>query len=148
MSNSERLAWNRKNVLKMTQAEFADKAGLCVATIGRLEQDESHWEVIQASTFDKIAAMFEGEKVWPLINRNGDEVKPVQTMVILPKKEEVERTPEWAQELVKGLDNMKTEQDNKTMVLLEFAFTELKDSVTHDEFEENLKLIRKILDKH
>ena len=144
MSNAERLYWNRKNVLKMTQEEFANKAGLCAATIARLEKDESHWEVIQASTFDKITAMFEDGNFWPL-KFNGVETPMKEVEKVLEKKEETEQTPVWAIQLERGLNDMMTDEDKKTMVLLEFAFERLKKSETHSDFEEKLKLIKEIL---
>ena len=45
MGNCERLKWNRRK-MRLTQKELANKAGLSSATIGRLEQDETHWEII------------------------------------------------------------------------------------------------------
>lgn len=56
--NCQKLKWNRRR-MKLSQKEFAEKAGLCAATIVKLENDESAWSTIKADTVDKIYAMFD-----------------------------------------------------------------------------------------
>lgn len=53
MGRCEKLKWNRRK-LGMTQKELADKIGVCVSTISKLETDETAWATIHDSTEDAI----------------------------------------------------------------------------------------------
>ena len=147
MGNCERLKWNRRK-MRLTQKELANKAGLSSATIGRLEQDETHWEIITDETFDKISKVFEeiqGMKFMKFHESNSVnlEEKTEETInmeVVEPKMDETLVEVEEK----KAVDN----DDAKTLVLLEFAFEGLKESETHEDFKANLKLIKRIVDSY
>lgn len=150
MGNSERLKWNRQK-LGLSQKELARKAGLSIATIGRLEQDETRWDVITAETFDKITGVFDNTNAWPFIKRD--------TVIA---DTEVEYTDESKEELRKSIavafgfeeeemDEQKKVYDNKedkaTLELLEFAFEGLKEAESHEDFTANVKLMKRILNR-
>ena len=151
MGNVDKLKWNRKK-MGLTQREFAKRADVSVATIARLETDETAWATMQNATYDKINAVFEGDGLWPIKldkQQNDTEEQPTNKFYVTVGN--VEDTPQWARDVVKGLEEMenkKTEQDNKTLILLEFAMDGLKESETHSEFEANIKLIKRILKKY
>ena len=146
MGNCERLKWNRKDVMGLSQKEFADKYGLCAATISKLETDETAWTTIQTSTFDKIAKAFEGGDFWPIRNLAEGESKNVDEIIEEKKEENTEQT--WAEKVVIMLNNSLTEQDKETMKLVEFAVEGLKEAETHESFEANINLLKRILKKY
>ncbi len=72
MGRCARLKFNRRK-LGLSQKEFAERVGLSVGTISRLETDETTWETIQDSTFDKINSIFESERLCRIMKVNGHE---------------------------------------------------------------------------
>lgn len=147
MGNCSRLKWNRTKVLGLSQKEFADRYGLCAATISKLETDETAWTSIQTSTFDKLAKAFEGENFWPIKNLAEGEAKSVNE-IIEEKKQETDTDKTWAEKVVIMLNNSLTEQDKETMKLVEFAVEGLKEAETHEKFEANIDLLKRILKKY
>lgn len=57
MGRCERLKWNRRK-LGLTQKELADKIGIGVTTIHKLETDETAWATIRDTTDDAISNIF------------------------------------------------------------------------------------------
>ena len=142
MGNCEKLKWNRKR-LGMSQKDFAKKVGLSVATIGRLEQDEMHWEVVTDETFDKIANAFDNNNSWRIR-------RPEKSDTIVEKTEQNDEcknviTKQSVCMLIKKDDNDMTEQDMMTLTLVKFAYEGMKESKTHDEFIANINLLKRII---
>lgn len=63
MGRCDRLKWNRKK-LGMTQKELADKIGVGVSTISKLETDETAWATVRASTDDAIDGVLRNLGSW------------------------------------------------------------------------------------
>ena len=154
MGNCAKLKWNRKK-LGLTQKQFADKAGLNVTTINKLENDETAWLTVQRETEEKIYKMYEGVDVWAIEPTNKGADKPVEPTEI--KQDNKVLISEVTQEMV---DRMAAEEarvqklhsltthDNKIMTLMEFAYEGLTEAKSHEEFEANLNMIRRILNKY
>ena len=142
MGNCEKLKWNRRK-LGLSQKEFADKVGVSIGTISRLETDETTWETMQDVTFDKIFSAFDGKDAWPMKNREVQKtIEPEEEPVKVEEKTEVS----WAERVVCMINNNGiTEQDTKTMSLLEFVLDGLKEAENHEEFVANIKLLKRIL---
>ena len=144
MGRCEKLKWNRRK-MGLSQREFADKVGLSVGTISRLELDETTWETMQDATFDKINSIFTEENLWPIKSVNGHEETEAK---VEEKKTEVEHAEDisWGEKVVLMLNqNDSNEKDKKTLDLLTFAMDGLKEAENHDEFVANIKLIKRIL---
>lgn len=154
MGNCAKLKWNRKK-LGLTQKQFAKAAGLDVGTINKLENDETAWLTVRRETEDRIYKMYEGVDVWAIEPVNKGEDKPVEPTEI--KQDNKVLITEVTQEMV---DRMAAEEarvqklhsltahDNKIMTLMEFAYEGLTESKSHEEFEANLNMIRRILNKY
>lgn len=54
MGRCEKLKWNRRK-LGMTQKDLADKIGISVSTISKLETDETAWATVRDTTDDVIS---------------------------------------------------------------------------------------------
>ena len=147
MGNCARLKFARKE-LKLTQQQFADKTGVSVATIARLETDETAWDTVQNATFDKVMRGLEDKGVW-LKQQDKPEPKKL-TFDDLPKG--VTIGPEEAKGIVmmfnQSEQTKKNDKDTKTLEMLEFVMECLRDSETHEEFETNLKNMKRILKKY
>ena len=63
MGRCERLKWNRRK-LGLTQKELADKIGIGVTTIYKLENDETAWSTIRDTTDDAISSIFSDLGSW------------------------------------------------------------------------------------
>lgn len=63
MGRCERLKWNRRK-LGLTQKELADKIGIGVTTIYKLENDETAWSTIRDTTDDAISNMLSDLGSW------------------------------------------------------------------------------------
>lgn len=104
MGRCARLKFNRKKMC-LSQKEFAEKVGLSVGTISRLELDETAWETIQDQTFDKINSIFESERLGRIMTVNGHEERKEtveERIKIEPKKELA-----WADRVEAGLRQKK-----------------------------------------
>ena len=141
MKNCEKLKWNRQS-MGLSRKALGDMIGLSDETIRKLETDESTWEVIRPDTFDKISEVLNGERTIPM---KTEQTKPVKTEEEYVKVEDPENAPAWALEAVQMYKDLITEQDKKTMVLLEFAYEGFKESKTHSEFIANIKLLKRML---
>lgn len=69
MGNCAKLKWNRR-ALGLTQQQFADEAGVSVATIRKLETDETAWLTLRPDTEDKIVSKFTSSSVWNLSEKD------------------------------------------------------------------------------
>lgn len=143
MGRCARLKFNRRK-MNLSQKEFAEKVGLSVGTISRLETDETTWETIQDSTFDKINSIFESERLGRIITVNGHEEHKEN---VEEKHEKVEPKEEltWAERVEAGLkQNKRPIEDEVTLKLLEFMMEGLRQSENHEEFEANLKMFKRL----
>jgi transcriptional regulator with XRE-family HTH domain len=143
MGRCTRLKFNRRK-LGLSQKEFAEKVGLSVGTISRLELDETAWNSIQNSTFDKINSIFEDNELWKIMttveyDKNKENVEEEQEEVDV--KEVL-----WADRVeVEPKQKKRPIEDDVTLKLLEFIMDGLRESETHEEFEANLKLLKRIM---
>ena len=147
MGMCAKLRWNRRQ-LGLSQKEFAEKAGVCQATISRLERDETQWAVMQQDTVDRIYAMFEGVNVWDTskfqsVKAMNSEDDPVveEPVVTKPEPVVVEEKPV---EVIKEPEPTLSAEDMANLELLEFVFRRVSKSGSHEEFVNNIKLMRKI----
>ena len=153
MGNCAKLKWNRKK-LGMTQKEFAKAAGLDVGTINKLENDETAWLTVKSTTEDKIYAMFEGQNVWdmkPEEKGSDTHTETIEQDVKIPigmvTQEMVEQaTRQYEQE--KKIHNSLSAHDKKTLTLIEFAYEGLMEAKTHADFEANINIIKRVINKY
>lgn len=147
MGNCARLKLARRD-MKLSQQQFADKVGVSVGTIQRLEQDETTWDTLQDSTFDKVMKGLEDRGSWLKQRQQAEPVKKKLTFDDIP-----EGTTIGAEEATRILMNFnKTEEkkdnkDAKTLEMLEFVMEGLRESESHEEFAANLKIMKRILKK-
>lgn len=90
MGRCEKLKWNRRK-LGMTQKELADKIGVCVSTISKLETDETAWATIHDSTEDAICDILYKFGSWQcdvkgIIDRHVSEKSPKELRRQLKEK--------------------------------------------------------------
>lgn len=63
MGRCDRLKWNRKK-LGMSQQDLANKIGVSVSTISKLETDETAWATIRDTTEDAVSDVFRSLGSW------------------------------------------------------------------------------------
>lgn len=63
MGRCDRLKWNRKK-LGMSQQDLANKIGISVSTISKLETDETAWATIRDMTEDAVSDVFYSLGSW------------------------------------------------------------------------------------
>lgn len=148
MGNCVKLKWNRKR-LGLTQKTFAEKVGVSVQTISRLEQDETAWLTIRPETEDKICSMFDSMTSWQperadrvIRETNGDMDDTSVEETALSKPIVV------CEAVIKESHDGLNEKDEKTLILMEFAYEGLVAAETHEDFVANLNLINRILKKY
>lgn len=140
MNRSERLKTKRVED-GLSQAALAKKLGMSPNTINYLEADETRWGTMYTKTVDKINSYLDGT-----IN---------ETITIIPSKrtdnyidsERVDEQPIMV--ICKSKDdNSLTDDDKKTLTLIEFAYEGLSDSKTHEEFMANINMLKRIIKKY
>ena len=142
VSKCEMLVACRRKI-GMSQTELSVRTGVNEKIIRRLEKDESAWESVRESAVEKImdfcsnTSSYQSEKL--------DTVCPKPQ--IKEEPELIEPRPITEKKPANKIDNLH-KQDIKTLTLIEFAYEELTDAKTHDEFELAIKMIKKIVDKY
>lgn len=147
MGNCERLKIARRD-MKLSQREFADKVGVSIGTIQRLEQDETTWDTLQDGTFDKVMKGLEDRGSWLKRKQAIEPEKKKLTFDDLPK--DVTIGSEEATRILMTFnkpEEKKESKDAKTLEMLEFVMEGLRESETHEEFTANLKIMKRILKK-
>ena len=147
MGNCERLKIARRD-MKLSQREFADKVGVSIGTIQRLEQDETTWDTLQDGTFDKVMKGLEDRGSWLKRKQTIEPEKTKLTFDDLPK--DVTIGSEEATRILMTFnkhEEKKESKDAKTLEMLEFVMEGLRESETHEEFTANLKIMKRILKK-
>lgn len=143
MGQCVKLKFGRKQ-LKLSQKAFAEKVGLSLNTIHKLETDETAWLTALPSTIDKIYGALEGVNYWA---RND---KPTQELTVNePVIDELDYTvaepePNPVIEEVKANDGLH-KRNSKTLILIDFAVEGLKEAETNEDFMANIKLLKRIL---
>lgn len=140
MSNCTRLRECRK-ADKLSQQALGEKIGLSDLTIYKLEKDETAWLTMKDSTADKIYGYFE--------SRISDKKKDIKHEVIeeKPVVEEVIEKPMPVAVYKVETKNGLSEEDEKIMTLIDFAYEGLIDAKTHEEFKANLNMLKRIVNK-
>lgn len=145
--------------LNLNQQEFADKVGVSIGTIRRLEGDESAWLTVRPDTEEKIQELIGSVDRWGRRHLtkdekvNEDKSKPVDVPKsvtfdqITPEMME-QVTKQYEEEKVKTTHNSLTGHDKKTLTLIEFAYEGLTEASTHEEFVANLNMIKRIINKY
>ena len=149
MGNCAKLKWNRKR-LGMSQKEFAVKVGLCVNTITKLETDETAWNTIRGETEDKICAMFDSMASWQPENAK-DIMEITRSTESKPEGEEKieESRPRVTyRTYIEKLEDKLTKEDEKALILIEFAYEELSRAKTHEDFTASINMLKRIVDKY
>lgn len=157
MTRGAQMKWNRKHY-GLSQKKLAELAGLSQPTIGRLERDHTAWLTVRPSTEEKIISVLERfasedeeirdaaykELTEGVLKETEIKTKPVE------KKEEKTKWPtedityEKAIEIVSKLPK----KDEKTLTLLTTIWGWLSESKTHEEFEENINMMKTIIDQY
>lgn len=146
--------------LNLNQEQFADKVGVSLSTIRRLEQDETAWLSVRPDTEDKIQSLIGGVDRWGRKhltkedkNNGKDGTTPVETPATIPigqitpeMMEQVNKQHEERKE--KNVHNSLNGHDRKTLTLIEFAYEGLMEASTHEEFVANINMIRRIINKY
>ncbi len=145
--NCTKLRWNRKR-LGLTQKQLAEKVGVHVLTIGKLERDETAWATLQDTTVDKIMSFYSSMASW----------QPERPDKVLQEINDVSEEPQVEEEVimdvkpvfeqVKPVDEGLCKQDEKTLALIEFAYEELTQSKTHEDFAISIQMLKKIINKY
>lgn len=146
--NCTKLKWNRKR-LGLTQKQLADKVGVHVLTIGKLERDETAWGTLQASTVDKISEFYASMASWQP-DRPDKVLREINEVIEEPPvEEEIVMEPKvvFTQKPIETNNGLNT-HDSKTLTLMEFAYEGLVQATTHEEFAANIKMIKRIIDKY
>ena len=139
MGMCEKLIWNRKR-LGLTQKEYADKLGLNVGTIVKLEKDETAWQSIRQRTEDAIRESFQPMSSWQPENA-GKVIREIAEQRAIDRGEiEVEVEPEPITVVQKSSNGL-NELDQKTLTLMEFAYEGLTSAKTHEDFVANTTLL-------
>lgn len=148
MSNCMRLKWNRKQ-RGLSQKKLAKEVDLSVGTIGRLEVDETAWLTLRRETEDKLCAFFDQEGMWPLKRLSEAEPEEMNNETEIVEEVTAEIVESETEVVIhKTRKNGLTEKDQKTLDLIEFAYEGLIESISHEDFMANLKMIRRIIDKY
>lgn len=145
--NCTKLKWNRKR-LGLTQKQLAEKVGVHVLTIGKLERDETAWATLQDTTVDKIMSFYSSMASWQP-ERPDKVLQEINEVIEEPQvEEEVIMEPVVVIETkpveVKGLHK----QDEKTLTLIEFAYEELTQAKTHEDFVISIQMLKKIVNRY
>ena len=142
---------------KMTQKEFADAAGVSLSTICRLEMDESAWLTVRPETEEKIQSLLDGTNRWRVENLNNNKVKDndnsntdekVNLVPIGQITQEMIEQATKQSESKKNTYNGLSENDVRTLDLIEFAYEGLLDAKSHEEFAANINIIKRIINKY
>lgn len=149
VGNCTKLRWNRKR-LGLTQKQFAKKVGLCEMTISKLERDETAWATLQDSTVDKIMSFYSSMSSWQP-ERADKVIREINKTVKTSKVEEeviMDAPAVFAQVKAKPVERGLNKQDEKTLTLIEFAYEELTQAKTHEEFVDAIQMLRKIMNRY
>lgn len=142
MNKSNNLKWRLKEA-KISQNEFARRAGVSIGTVIRLCTDETTWDVMRDGTVDKVLRAMEELSGKPETEPVIEKSEEVEEELI--KVEDRENAPEWALEMERVYKDQLTSKDTKTMILIEFVYEGLTEAKTHSEFIANIKLLKRIL---
>ena len=144
--NSTRLKWYRKE-LGLSQTAMGKLIGLNQSHISVLERDETAWVTLHDETVDKIARFYEDmasgkfEKAKETLSGVNEVKEPVEEQVVEPIKEEV------VMEQVNTIEGLHKE-DLKILGLIEFAYEELTQSESHEDFVINIRMLKKIVNRY
>ena len=161
MGNCAKLKWNRKR-LGLSQKEFAEKVGVCQYTICKLERDETAWATIKAATEDKIYAAFDSMASWQperadkVIQEIAEEIDILEDNNMHVESNNADKTCTNAEKVVYAGDNYTsfekcdflTDQDKKSLTLIEFAYEGLTEATSHSEFVANVNMLKRVLNKY
>lgn len=142
MNKSNNLKWRLKEA-KISQNEFARRAGVSIGTVIRLCTDETTWDVMRDGTVDKVLKAMEELSGKPETEPVVVESEEVEEELI--KVEDRENAPAWALEMERAYKDQLTSKDTKTMILIEFVYEGLTEAKTHSEFIANIKMLKRIL---
>lgn len=131
---------NTRRTLGITQAELSVKVGVNEKTVRRLEKDESAWASVRESSVDKIMAFC--SKVSSTKTEELDDTHEIS----IPKEEPIMK-PEPVTKITPS-NNGLSKQDEKTLTLIEFAYEELTQAKTHDDFVNAITMLRKIMNRY
>ena len=156
--NCQKLKWNRRR-LGLSQKEFAEKAGLCAATIVKLENDESAWATIKADTVDKIYSMFDSMASYQpsdfkvvMEDTKTEELVDPKALVMLSGSASVnyEETntakPNKKESSVIHSEGLSVD-DKALLKLINVTHFGLNAAKSHEEFMVHVRLLKKLLKK-
>lgn len=141
MSEAKKLQWNRK-ARRMNVKEYAKLVNLSPLTIDRLERDDMYWCILKPEERERIYSTYQSMASW---QPDKEEAKQVIQEIKDDEEEPIEVIEEIPiHETISKLDV----NDAEILTLIEFAYEGLKESSTHEEFEANLKIIKRIISKY
>ena len=136
-----------RNELGISQHDFGVKVGLSAQTIRRLERDENAWEGLHRLTVHKIESFYSNNTSDKLTKQN-EVIREINEVVEEPQiKEEVI----MAQEAIiktKPVEEGLHKNDDKTLALIEFAYEELTQAETHEDFVISMQMLKKIVNRY
>ena len=147
MVESVMLKWTRK-YKGLTQQQVADAVGLSNQMISKLELDHKHWKSLSVETKTKFNEFFEGCKGWEPLNLESAETEESKKTENVIEEIHKNEKPIKRETKIEKKDNKLTENDDKVLTLIEFAYEGLSESKTHNEFISNINLMKRILKKY
>ena len=146
MVESVMLKWTRRNK-GLTQQQVADAIGLSNQMISKLELDHKCWKGLSVETKAKFNEFFEGAKGWEPLELEPTKDESENTEKKVEEKPKTEKPIKRESKIEKN-DNKLTEDDDKILTLIEFAYEGLSESSTRNEFEANINMLKRILKKY
>lgn len=139
--------------LGMSRAEFSVRVGINEKSIRRLEREEAAWDSVRQSTVDKLMDLFANAQTYEfkqidkihVAQQTRDELIVKQEPLL---EEEITMAPLANINKESEIDVTLSNQDIKTLTLVEFAYEELTQAKTHDEFVDAIQMLRKIMNRY
>ena len=139
--------------LGMSRAEFSVRVGVNEKSIRRLEREEAAWDSVRQSTVDKLMDVCTNtqkyelkqiDKVYTEQQTRGELIAKQEPVI----EEEITMAPLASINKEHEIDITLTKQDEKTLALVEFAYEELTQAKTHEDFAISIQMLRKIISRY
>lgn len=153
MTKGAQLKWNRTEY-GLSQKKLADLAGVSQYTIHRLENDTTAWLTVRPTTEDKLWSALERfaseqkEEVAKAYKELTGELKVEPKVVEKEEKKSVWPTESITYEQAVEMISKLPKKDEKTLTLLTTIWKWLNESKTHEEFAENINMMKCIIDQY
>ena len=146
MSNCTRFKEAREK-LGLSQMGVTKHYLISIGTIYKLEKDESYYSHMSTKIADEVQRLIDDSIAGKISKSQYTKVEKKTKPVTVVKETKVEPKIETVHKPIKKTDEL-TEQDSKTLTLIEFAYEGLKESKNDSDFVANITLMKKILSKY